>query len=66
VIERLSSGHGNALLDWALEQLHVACSDCGRGSGGGTMKSKVARILDDSRRGTCGDISPHTKRSFVE
>jgi hypothetical protein len=30
------------------------------------VKDKVARILDDSKMGTCGGISPRIKRSFVE
>jgi hypothetical protein len=30
------------------------------------VKDKVAWILDDSKMGTCGGISPRIKRSFVE
>jgi hypothetical protein len=30
------------------------------------QKNKAARILDDSKRGACGDISSRMKRSFVE
>jgi hypothetical protein len=56
------------VLDQAPEQSHDACSSrgAGRGRGGGASKNKAARILDDSKRGACGDISSRMKRSFVE
>jgi hypothetical protein len=66
--ERSSCGRGSVVLDQAPEQSHDACSSrgAGRGRGGGAAKNKAARILDDSKRGACGDISSHMKRSFVE
>jgi hypothetical protein len=66
--KRSSCSHGSSGLDPAPEQAHVAGSSRGasRRRGGGAAKNKVARILDESRRGTCSDISPRTKRLFVE
>jgi hypothetical protein len=66
--KRSNYSSGCAALDWAMEQWHVADSSrsAGRGRGSGSTKNKATCILDDSRRGSCGDISPRTKRSFVE
>jgi hypothetical protein len=59
---------GGVTLDSGPERSPIIDRGCGtgRGRGSASPKGKATQILDDSKRGNCSDISPRTKRSFVE